>query len=141
MNPILLAFWNAEKLPIILVFTIFVLTVLLYRAQKKSEIFDIKDLVTEKSGKISLSKFGQLVSLIISSWGFLYLTLNNHLTEMYFTVYMTCWAGFTAVNKALDNYQRTPVDNDTPPEDNVPDDPPTTDTDDTPDVSVKKGKK
>jgi hypothetical protein len=43
---------------------------------------------------------------------------------MYFTMYMTCWAGFTAVNKALDTYDRSKVDSSAPPEDNTDQDPP-----------------
>lgn len=85
--------FSIEVMTIVLFVTIFVLIVLLYRAQKYKDNFDLRDLIIDKdNGRISLSRFGQFIALLVSTWGFITLTLNNGLTEWYYTSYMAVWA-------------------------------------------------
>ncbi len=106
MGDLIAALVALEKLPVVLFIAVIVLCWMLYRGQRKNDKFDLRDLVLDTSTKrISLSKFGQLIALAISSWGFLYLALNGKLTEMYFTTYMAAWSGIAALNKAITAYQ------------------------------------
>ena len=79
---------------------ILILCVLLYRAQKKDDNFDLRDLIVDKaSGRVSLSRFGQLTALLVSTWGFVTLTLHDKLTEWYYGSYMFTWAAAEGYRK------------------------------------------
>ena len=69
--------------------------------QKSHPEFDLADLVTGENGKVSLSKFGQVSALIVSTWGFVVLIQQGKLTEFYFIGYMSVWAGYRLVQTAL----------------------------------------
>lgn len=85
--------FSIEVMTVVLFLTIFVLIILLYRAQKYKTDFDLRDLIIDKdNGRVSLSRFGQFIALMVSTWGFITLTLNNGLTEWYYTSYMAVWA-------------------------------------------------
>lgn len=91
-----------DVMTLVLLFVIFLLLILLYRAQRDIENFDLKDLITEKEHgelKVSLSRFGQLTALIVSTWGFITLTSNDKLTEWYYTSYMMVWAAAEGFRK------------------------------------------
>lgn len=55
-----------------------------------------------KDGRASISKTGQFVALGVSSWAFVYMTLTNHLTEAYFSLYIAVWTSAKFGDKALD---------------------------------------
>jgi len=85
--------------------------IVLYVVQARRDQFDLRWLITDEQTKQpSLHKFGQLVALAISSWGFVYQALNGHLTEWYFTAYMLAWAAAEAANKYLVGRSETPPD-------------------------------
>lgn len=58
--------------------------------------------VEARSGRLSLSRVGQLVALIVSSWGFVALVRADRLTEWYFSSYMIAWAGARLASQFLD---------------------------------------
>lgn len=58
--------------------------------------------VEARSGRLSLSRVGQLVALIVSSWGFVALVRADKLTEWYFTSYMVAWASARLASQFLD---------------------------------------
>jgi len=120
MENFVLNLFSINSLPLVLGVVIALLLIFLAKAHlEKRNPFNLEDLVTNDiTGKVSLNKFGQLVSLIVSSWGFLYLTVHGNLSETYFATYMACWAGFTAINKAIDVH-KLKVDNDATKEDNI----------------------
>lgn len=65
--------------------------------------FDIVSLVTDgETGKVSLFKTGQLLALLVSTWGFVVLTRADKLTEWYFAGYMLAWAGANVAKIAID---------------------------------------
>ncbi len=64
--------------------------------------FDLLDLISGDDGKLSLSKTGQLVALLVSTWGFVALTRADKMSEWFFTGYMLAWAGANIASKALD---------------------------------------
>jgi hypothetical protein len=63
--------------------------------------------VEARTGRISLSRVGQLVALIVSSWGFVALVKTDKLTEWYFTSYMLAWAGSRLASQYLDGRKRS----------------------------------
>lgn len=69
-----------------------------YREQRDpANTFDVVDLVSE-NGKLSLNKTAQFGAFLISSWGFIYLTVHSSLTEWFYTSYMVAWAGAAVAN-------------------------------------------
>ncbi len=58
---------------------------------------DLRWLILERSNKPSAVKIAQLTALIVSTWGFVVLTLKGQLSEGYFVGYMVCWSGSAAV--------------------------------------------
>ncbi len=74
----------------------------LWRLQHSREGFDLADLIIDKySGRVSLGKFGQLIALMVSTWGFVHLTVSEKLTEFYFIGYMAAWAGAHVASMAV----------------------------------------
>ena len=41
----------------------------------------------------SLGRQGQYVAMIVSTWGFMWLTIHDKMTEWFFVGYMFAWAG------------------------------------------------
>ena len=75
---------------------------MLRHAQVAKDSFDLRDvLIDETTGKVSLYKLGQLISLLLSSWGFVYLTIHDKLSESYFGLYMATWAGAHVLSQGL----------------------------------------
>lgn len=82
---------------------------LLWRIQRApSNTFDVADLIMWE-GKASLTKFAQLGAFMTSTWGFVYLTAHNQLTETYFTGYMLAWTGAGALNQWLGSRTQMPT--------------------------------
>jgi hypothetical protein len=107
MGTLIAFIFSMDRFSLVLILAIVILSILLWKAQVKKDSFDLRDLIVEsKSHKVSLHKFGQFIALGISSWGFIYLTLNGKLTEMYFTTYMAAWSGIAALNNAIGVYER-----------------------------------
>lgn len=69
----------------------------------KDSKFDASQIVTNADGTFSLSKFGQLLSLLVSTWIIIYQTRHGLLTEFLFSGYMLAWAGANAFNKYLES--------------------------------------
>ena len=53
------------------------------------------------TGKISVEKVGYMTSLCVSTWGFVALTLENNLSEMYFGTYMGAFAAARVASQYL----------------------------------------
>jgi hypothetical protein len=62
---------------------------------------DIKDLICT-DGQISEAKFSRFVAFLVSTWGFVYLILDQRFSEWYFAGYMAAWTGNALFNKWLD---------------------------------------
>ncbi len=76
---------------------------LLVQWHKDDSQFSIKSVIADPEGKFSLSKFGQFVSMITSTWVVIHQTRAGTLTEWLFTGYMIAWAGANAFSKYLEN--------------------------------------
>ena len=95
-----------EHLPLMGVLLFLTLTasvLILGYLQFKRDQLDLRWLILDdKSGRPSIHKIGQVLALIVSTWGFVNLVNHGTLTEIYFTTYMGVWAGSVALNKLLD---------------------------------------
>jgi hypothetical protein len=92
--------FTLDVMTVVLIAVNVLLLVLLYKAQTKNDNFDLRDLIMEKkTGKVSLSRFGQLIALLVSTWGFVTLTLHDKLTEWYYASYMMIWAAAEGFRK------------------------------------------
>jgi len=82
----------------------------LFYAQSKNDKFDLRYLILSDNDRPSISKLGQLFSLLVSSWAFVYLVLHDKMTETYYTMYMGIYAATNVASKFLDkkNDQQTP---------------------------------
>ena len=64
-----------------------------------NDSFDMKDLVG-REGKLDEKKFTRFGAWVVSTWGFVYLIVNDKLSEWYFIGYMGAWVA----NAILDKY-------------------------------------
>ena len=88
----------------VLALVVFFLITLLYVWHRDSHSrVDLKDLIC-KNGHLDEKKFTRLGAWIVSTWGFVYLILDDQFTEWYFTGYMAIWVGNAIVDKYL-NYK------------------------------------
>ena len=81
----------------------------------KTNQIDLKDLVC-KDGRINEAKFMRFCTFVVSTWGFVYLIVDQRFSEWYFAGYMAAWTGNALVNKWLSiKEQNTANTSDTPP--------------------------
>lgn len=92
--------FSLDLMTIVLSISCWILIFLLIKAQQSPISFELRDLLrSQVTGKVSLAKFGQFIALLVSTWGFIALTLNDKLTEWYFTSYMAVWAAAEGLRK------------------------------------------
>ncbi len=78
-------------------------TILLAMWQRDNSPFDLRHLLIDsKTQRVSLFKLGQLVALVVSSWGFVVLVSKDKLTETYFLGYMTAWTAANIGKRLID---------------------------------------
>lgn len=84
----------------VLAMVIIFLVLLLYIWHRNSDTnIDLKDLICSR-GKLDEKKFVRFGAWIVSTWGFVYLIIEERFSEWYFMGYMTAWVG----NAILDKY-------------------------------------
>lgn len=86
--------------PVLLLIIFLLFVFVLIRIQLSPDSVDLRWLIMDRPHRPSLTKIGQVVALAVSTWGFVYLFLNNRLTETFFIGYMVTWSG----SAALDTY-------------------------------------
>lgn len=64
--------------------------------------FDIRKVILNDTGEVSLGKLGQAVALVVSTWVLIHETRAGKLTEFLFTGYMISWAAANLVSKGQD---------------------------------------
>lgn len=66
----------------------------LYVLQTRKDSFDLRELLRDDTtGKLSILKIGQVVTLLVTTWGFVYLIMHDRFTEYYLLIYMAIWSG------------------------------------------------
>ena len=68
----------------------------------KNNQVDIKDLICV-DGKINSNKFMRFTAFVVSTWGFIYLIVDQRFSEWYFAGYMATWTGSALLSKWIDS--------------------------------------
>jgi hypothetical protein len=100
------------NLVIVIVALIAVLVAWNIQRDKNNQI-DLKDLVC-KDGRINEAKFMRFCTFVVSTWGFVYLIVDQRFSEWYFAGYMAAWTGNALVNKWLSIKEQTTASPDNP---------------------------
>lgn len=88
----------------ILIIVVIFLVIMLWVWHRNSESnIDLKDLICSR-GKIDEKKFVRFGAWIVSTWGFVYLIVEERFSEWYFMGYMAAWVS----NAILDKYLNKP---------------------------------
>lgn len=92
-----------ELLLAILIFIVII--TLIQMTRNPHDAFDLKDLVST-DGRLDEKKFTRFGAWVISTWGFIYILVNNpgNFPEWYFVGYMMVWVG----NAILDRWSVKP---------------------------------
>ena len=72
-----------------------------FQRDKNNQV-DVKDLICSE-GRINEAKFMRFSAFLVSTWGFIYLMVDQRFSEWYFAGYMAAWTGNALVNKWLNN--------------------------------------
>jgi len=92
---------------IVLILIAVIGAIIIWNMQRdKNNQVDIKDLICA-NGRISEAKFARFVAFLVSTWGFVYLILDQRFSEWYFAGYMAAWTGNALFNKWLDSKLNT----------------------------------
>ena len=103
-------FTAANTMELLLALLIFIVTITMIRMTlNPSDSFDLTDLVST-DGKLEERKFTRFGAWVISTWGFIYILINNPTTfpEWYFVGYMTVWVGNAIMGKYVNNKTEGP---------------------------------
>lgn len=87
---------------VLTIVVMFLLTLLYVWHRDSHSRIDLKDLIC-KEGHLDEKKFTRFGAWIVSTWGFVYMILDDQFTEWYFLGYMTVWTGNAIVDKYLNN--------------------------------------
>jgi len=76
-------------------------------SRNKDDEFDLKDLVSS-DGKLNEKKFTRFGAWVISTWGFVYILINNpgSFPEWYFVGYMAVWVSNAIVDKWVERKEK-----------------------------------
>lgn len=103
----------ATSMNVILAIIAVIAVLIIYNIQRDTNnSVDIKDLICQ-DGRISEAKFMRFTAFVVSTWGFVYLIVDQRFSEWYFAGYMAAWAGNALLNKWL-NIKDTAVQNQSP---------------------------
>lgn len=82
--------------------------IMAYRAShSKGSKFSLDDAFMDASGKTSLGRISTFAALAVSTWGFVFLTLEGKLSEWFMTAYLAAWVGNGIGHKWLDKPTET----------------------------------
>jgi hypothetical protein len=90
---------------LLLILIIGVVAALLKLHFDQSDRIDLEELVLTND-KIDEQKFMRFGAWIISTWGFVYLVVNNNLSEWYFVGYIGVWVSNAIFDKYISNKNR-----------------------------------
>jgi hypothetical protein len=90
---------------LVLVVAFLILLLYVWHRDSRSNI-DLKDLICV-NGKIDEKKFARFGAWIVSTWGFVYLILENKFSEWYFMGYMAAWVGNAIFDKYINRPKET----------------------------------
>lgn len=94
---------NTMELLLALMVLIIIIT-LIQMTRNPNDELDLKDLVSTE-GRLDEKKFTRFGAWVISTWGFIYILVNNpgNFPEWYFVGYMAVWVGNAIMDKYMTN--------------------------------------
>lgn len=111
LRQVLLHPLDVPMIPFVLAVISVMFIIVMAYLQMKHDPLDLRWLILDRPHRPSATKIAQLIALIVSTWGFVVLTLSNTLTETYFIGYMCAWSGSAAVdayfNRGMRGAQRS----------------------------------
>lgn len=103
MDPIDFGFIKITPMSIALVIMLVIAAAIIWNLQRdKDNQVDIKDLICSE-GRINERKFTRFAAWVVSTWGFVYLIVDQRFSEWYFAGYMAAWTGNALLEKYLDS--------------------------------------
>lgn len=90
---------------VLIMISVFVAWILWLYQRDSNNHFDVKDLIC-RDGKVDEKKFTRFGAWIVSTWGFVYLILDDQFSEWYFTGYMAMWVGNAIADKYFNKDQK-----------------------------------
>lgn len=94
-------FTTANTMEMLLALLIFLIIIVMVKmTRNKDDTFDLKDLVSTDD-KLDEKKFTRFGAWVISTWGFIYILVNNpsQFPEWYFVGYMAVWVSNVIMDK------------------------------------------
>ena len=98
-------FTAANTMELLLALLVFIIIITLVQMTRNpNDELDLKDLVST-AGKLDEKKFTRFGAWVISTWGFIYILVNNpgNFPEWYFVGYMAVWVGNAIMDKYMTN--------------------------------------
>ena len=97
---------NTLEILLFLLISMIIVTMITMSRNKDDE-FDLKDLVST-NGKLNEKKFTRFGAWVISTWGFIYILINNpgNFPEWYFVGYMAVWVSNAIMDKWVDKKEK-----------------------------------
>jgi len=93
---------------LVMVALIFVMIIWNIQRDKDNQV-DVKDLICT-NGQLNEHKFMRFTAFVVSTWGFVYLIVDQRFSEWYFAGYMATWTGSALLNKWLNAKSNTSAD-------------------------------
>jgi len=101
MKEVLVAMQANHYMNLIIIIVALVAVLIAWNIQRdKDNQVDLKDLVCT-DGRLNEAKFMRFTTFVVSTWGFVYLIVDQRFSEWYFAGYMAAWTGNALVNKWL----------------------------------------
>ena len=104
---------HAMNVVIAVVVVIAALIIWNFQRDRNNQV-DIKDLICS-DGKLNSNKFMRFTAFVVSTWGFIYLIVDQRFSEWYFAGYMATWTGSALLSKWIDNKSPSQSGNPLPP--------------------------
>ena len=87
---------------VIMALLVILALIMAYRATHSTSKFSFEDAFLDEAGKTSHARIAYFVALVVSTWAFAYLTMQDKLTEWFFVAYMGAWVVGGVGNKWLE---------------------------------------
>ncbi|QIG71430.1 hypothetical protein EVB94_343 [Rhizobium phage RHph_TM40] len=103
--------WMSERaFSLVVVLVVAIMVILKLHSSRKYPNIDLTDLIVDpQDNKLSGSKIRMLLATVVSTWAFIFLVLNDKLTEWFMTIYMSIFMVEVLGKKYLD-FRGSPTD-------------------------------
>jgi len=87
---------------VIIILLVILAIILAYRATHSTSRFSFEDAFLDENGKTSHARIAYFVALMVSTWAFTYMTMEDKLTEWFMTIYVGAWVIGGVANKFIE---------------------------------------